>query len=211
MKMKTVLLLVVAVVCGTAASRMSKRLFSSSPEPREEPVAEKLVVLAAKEPLTAGTVLREPDRLFEERTLTRGEEPAQALSRLHQLRGRRLAKAIAARAVVTADHLVDEEGESLELLKKEGRQAFAVAVQSLGGTLFLPQARVDVIWTPTATGATTDSRLVAQDLPLLGVRTKDGGTTVATVAAKREDAEKLTQAAGQGTLRLVTRQGRDGK
>ena len=203
MKMKTVVLLVVAVALGTAASRVSKRLLSSTVEqPSQQTQREDVVVLAAKEPLAAGTVLREPDRLFEERSATANEAPAQAVHRIHLLRGRRLAKPIDAKAIVTADYLVDEEGAGLELAKREGRQAVAISVQPPGAHLFLPHSRVDVIW--TSSSAPADSRVVARDLPLLGLQSRDG-KIIATVAAKQDDAEKLGQAATLGTLRLVSR------
>ena len=202
MKARTIALLVVAVVIGTAGSRMSKRLFSGPPEP--EPTVENVGVLLAKQPIAAGTTLREPEKLFEERTLPKNQAPAKTVGRLYQLRGRKLARAIETNAIVTADALVDEEAESLELLKKEGRQAIAVQVQSLGNYFFLPQSRIDFIWTTTA-GGITDSRVIAQDLPLVGVQRKEGGAAIVTVAAKRDDAEKLSQAATQGTLKLVLR------
>jgi len=204
-KLKTVLLLAVAVACGTAGSRLTKRLFSS-PTETTDAGTERIVVFAAKEALTQGTVLREPDRLFEERTLWSNEEPPRAVRRLHQLRGRRLIKALEAQAIVTADCLAEEEDEGPERLKREGRQAVAVPVKALGSVLFLPQARVDIVWTGSGPMA-SETRTVAQDLPLLGVQPERDGKTIATVAAKREDAEKLAQAATQGTLRLVLRKG----
>src|SRR5262249_28718944 len=68
----------------------------------------------------------------------------------------------------------------------------------------LPQSRIDFIWT-TQAGGVTESRVIAQDLPLLGVQSKEGGAAIVTVAAKSDDAEKLAQAAAQGTLKLVVR------
>jgi Flp pilus assembly protein CpaB len=199
MKIRTVLLLVLAVVCGTAGSRISKRLFSSMPEPELEMV----VVLAAKQPLAAGTVLQEPDRLFMERTLPKSEMPAQALNRMQQLRGRKLARALATQALITADCLTEEESQEWNQLKQEGRQAIDIPVQSLGSAIFWPQARVDLIW--VASAGRPESHVVAQDLPLLGVHTVRDGRVIATVGPKREEVEKLTQATTQGTLRLAAR------
>jgi Flp pilus assembly protein CpaB len=200
MKLKSVLLLVLAVILGTAAGRLCQRLLSGTPAPQEELV----VVLVAKQPLAADTVLRDPDRLFEERTLNKSEAPSQVVSRLPQLRGRRLAKALEAQALVTTDCLADEEGPGADQLKREGRQAVVVQVKSLGGTLFWPESRVDVIW--TANAGRSESRVIARDLPLLGLQAGRNGKIIATVAAKREDTNKLTQAARQGTLRLIRRQ-----
>ena len=201
MKARTVVLLVAAVIIGTAGSRMSKRLFSGPPAP--EPIVENVSVLIAKQPLPAETVLREPERMFEERALPKNEAPANAVVRLYQLRGRRLARAIEAKAIITVDALVNEFVERTESLKKEGRQAVAVPVQSLGNYVLLPQSRIDLIWTRKA-GGIAESRVIAQDLPLLGVQGKAGGAIV-TVAAKRDDVEKLSQATTQGSLKLVLR------
>jgi Flp pilus assembly protein CpaB len=206
MKLKTAFWLVLAVVLGTAGSRVSKRLFSSTlASSHDERPPETVVVLVAREPLSAGTMLRDPDGQFEERTLTAKEAPAQAVQRLYLLRGRRLAKPIDAHAIITADCLVDEEEASLELARKEGRRAIAIAVRSPNAHFFPPQSRVDVIW--TAPGAAAETRVVAQDLPLVGLEIRDG-TTIATVAAKQDEAERLARAAVQGTLRLVARKSR---
>jgi Flp pilus assembly protein CpaB len=199
MKIKTLLLLVVAVVCGTAGSRISKRLFSSTPEPE----AEMVVVLAAKHPLASGTLLSEPERLFEERKLAKSEVPDQAVQRAQQLRGRKLAKAIAAQALVTVDCLTEEEIQEWNPSKKEGRQAIEIPVRALGSIFFWPQARVDVIWTANATRS--ESRLIARDVQLLSLQTVRQGRVIATVGVKHEDAEKLKQAATQGSLKLVLR------
>jgi Flp pilus assembly protein CpaB len=204
-KIKTIFILAVAVACGTAGSRLTKRLFSK-PVEAHDASSDRIVVFAAKQALTPGTVLREPDRLFEERILGSGEVPSRAVRRLHQLRGRRLIKALDANTIVTADCLAEEEEEGPERLKREGRRAVAVPVQAIGPALFLPQSRVDIVW--TVSGPAAESRIVAQDLPLLGVQPDRDGKTIATVAAKREDAEKLAQAATQGTLRLVPPQPR---
>jgi Flp pilus assembly protein CpaB len=200
MKLKTVVYLVLAVVIGTAASRVSKRLLSGPPEPEPEPPAANANILVAKQTLKAGTKLHEPDRFFEERTVAKNKAPAGAIARLYQLRGRKLAKTIGSKDVITAEFLVDDESENLDLLKKEGRQAVAVRVQSLGNYWFLPQSRVDFIWTNSV-----ESRVIVQDVPLLGVQSQDGGPAIVTVAAKRDDAEKLSQAATQGTLQVVLR------
>src|SRR5437660_11830341 len=92
-KFKTILWLALAVALATAGSRLTKRSLAGPTEGRD-PVAEPVAVLVAKQSLAAGTVLREPDRLFEERTIAAGEAPPTALRQLHQLRGRRLLKAL---------------------------------------------------------------------------------------------------------------------
>jgi Flp pilus assembly protein CpaB len=192
MKIRTALLLVVAVICGTAGSRMSKRLFS------QQPVEERVVVFVARDYLPAGTVLREPETLFEETTLPKDQEPENAVRHLGQLKGRRLGKPLKADEVVTAGFLVEEVPEGVAILKKEGRQAVAIVVRESAGFLLLPDSRVDVIC--TANGG----QVVAQKLLILGI---DGGADrqTVTLAATAEEATRLRQAATQGALRLVLR------
>jgi Flp pilus assembly protein CpaB len=206
MKFKTIIWLALAVALGTAGSRVTKRLFSSPMDGRD-PATAPVTVFVAKQPLAAGTVVDQPDRFFEERTIAAVETPATALRQLHLLRGRRLVRALDAQSIATADALAEQE--SPDLLKKEGRQAVALPVQSLGSELILPHARADLIWTPTFT-TSAEPRVLAEDLPLLAVEHR-GATAIATVAARTEDAGRLNQAAAQGVLRLVLRSSRNQK
>jgi Flp pilus assembly protein CpaB len=198
MKIRTALLLIVAVICGTAGSRMTKRLF---PKPLGE---ERVTVLVARAYLPAKMVLREPEVLFEETTVPRDQEPEDAVKRLGQLKGRRLCKPIDANAIVTASSLAEDEPEGVGLLRKEGRQAVAIVVSELAGYFFLPDSRVDVVCTMTEEGQSPAPRVVAKKLLLLGVDSTAEGQSV-TLAATAEEADQLRQAATLGTLKLVLR------
>jgi Flp pilus assembly protein CpaB len=198
MKLKTAILLIVAVACGTAGSRMSKRLFS---KPTAE---ERVAVLAARNYLPAGTVVRDSETLFEETTVPLGLEPEDAVKRLGQLKGRRLSKPLNAQAIVTTGILEEEEPEGVAALKKEGRQAVAIPIGDSGGYYFLPESRVDVICTVIKDGQAPEARIVAQKLLILGLDGAADKQTV-TLAATAEEADKLRQAAAQGALRLVLR------
>jgi Flp pilus assembly protein CpaB len=204
MKIKTVLLLAVAVGCGTAGSRMAKRLLS---RPHEERAEETVVVLAAKQPLPAGTIIRDPDRVFEERTVAKSQAPGKSIKKLSLLRGRRLIRNLEAQALVTTESLEEQEREGLELLKKEGRQAVVITVAPLGSELLPPEPRVDVVLA-TPGGSIAEAPIIAGDLPLLGVEQSSADSLKATLAATPEDAQKLERAAGGGNLRLRLRQPR---
>jgi Flp pilus assembly protein CpaB len=201
MRIQTVILLVVAVVCGTAGSRLAKRLFSSPPAVAPAPLEERVKVWAAKQPLSAGTVLREPEKWFEERTLPKSEEPDNAITRFYLLRGRRLARSLEIQAIVTIDDLAADEQDGAALLKKEGRQPFDIVLVLQANTLLPPDARVDVL--PGGQTGSASARAAAVHLPLLGIRPVDQETVLATLAVTGAEAQQLRQAAAQGSLRLV--------
>lgn len=201
MRIQTVIYLVIAVVLGTAGSRLAKRLFSSPPEPAPI-VEEHVTVWAAKQPVSAGTVFREPERWFEERSILKSQEPENAVKRLYLLRGRRLARALDNQAIVTTAHLVEEEQEGAALLKHEGRQPLDIAVALPAESLLPPDARVDVLSGRRADPASAEAPVIVRNLPLLGVRSVDQQTVLATLAVTAAEAQQLRQAAKNG-LRLV--------
>jgi Flp pilus assembly protein CpaB len=207
MRIQTVGLLVVAVVCGTAGSRLAKRLFSSPPATTPE-VEQRVTVWAAKQPLSAGTIFRDPERWFEERSIVKSEVPDKSVNRLYQLRGRRLARALDNQAIVTTEHLAEEEREGAALLKQEGRQALDIAVVLPAENLLLPDARVDVLSDRRTDPASAEASLIARHLPLLGVRPVDKQTVLATLAVTPAEAQQLRQAAAVNPLRLVPSQKR---
>ena len=200
MRIQTVVYLIVAVVLGTAGSRLAKRLFSSPPEAAPA-VEEHVTVWAAKQPLSAGTMFRDPDRWFEERTIPKSEEPEKALKRLYQLRGRRLARALDNQAIVTTNHLVEEEQEGAALLKKENRQPLDIPVSIPGNEILPPDARVDILSERRADSTSAQAASIATNLPLLGVRPVDQQIVVATLAVTAAEAQQLRQSQ-VGNLRL---------
>lgn len=199
MKIKTVLLLVVAVALGTAASQLTKRLRSAPPAEDD-----RTTVLVARHDLPFGTVIREPDKLFEEKAVPKDQAPEGAVQRLADLQSRRLVKPLKAQAAATADLLAPEEPEPLAALAFEGRRAVVVPAEVTNQT-FLPNTRVDVICVVQAGAAPTDSRVIAQDLPLLGLRAGQSGQQLATLGATADEAQQLREAEALGTLRLVVR------
>src|SRR5437762_1668651 len=106
MKPKTVILMVVAIVCGLAASYMTSRVIADRDAQVE---VEKVSVLVARRNLAMGTLITDPAKLFEEKQFTKGEEPKKAIRNLDDLKERRLNKPLAAEQFVTADDLNDKE------------------------------------------------------------------------------------------------------
>lgn len=104
MKSKTVILMVVAVACGLAASYMTIKAIAERGNQTE---VEKVSVLVARKNLSLGILIHEPEKLFEEKQFIAGMEPKKAIRYLDELKDRRLNKPLSAEQFVTADDLDD--------------------------------------------------------------------------------------------------------
>jgi len=86
MKPKTMILMVVAIVCGLGASYMTSRLLAErNTEPQEVP---KVTVVVAKQGLTVGAPIKILDDMFELKEFTKGTEPKDALVTFDNLKGK---------------------------------------------------------------------------------------------------------------------------
>src|SRR5437667_10236014 len=90
MKPKTLILMVVAVGCGLAASYMTSRVIAERGNANAD--EEKVKVLVAKQNLAMGTLIKDPEKYFEEKAFTKGEEPKRALRDFGLLKDRMLNK-----------------------------------------------------------------------------------------------------------------------
>jgi pilus assembly protein CpaB len=211
MKSKTLILMIVAIVCGLAASYMTSRVIAERQAPAEE---EKVDVLIAKQNLNMGLMLKEPERFFETKAFTKGEEPKKAIKTFEELKDRRLNKPLSAEQFVTADDLIDKDKEGLPGLMQKGMRAFSIKVNadtSVGGFV-LPHNRVDVV-SVIRRGDDLQSRIILQNVLVLAVdqtsqRPEDKQATLSstvTVQVTPAQAEKLSLASDLGTLRLILR------
>src|SRR6516225_4321337 len=100
MKPKTLILMIVAIGCGLVASYMTSRVLSDRPTQTEE---EKVTILVAKQNLSMGLFIKEPEKYFEDKEFTKGREPRKALKNFDEVKDRRLNKALSAEQFVTAD------------------------------------------------------------------------------------------------------------
>src|SRR5437667_6459099 len=141
MKPKNLLLMVVAVVCGLAASYMTSRVIA---ERGAQSDVEKVTVLVARRNLAMGTLIHDPEKLFEERQFTKGEEPKKAIRNFEELKGR-LNKPLAAEQFVTADDLNDRDKDGLAGVMRRGMRAVGLNVNaaSVVGGFVLPHSHVD--------------------------------------------------------------------
>src|SRR5690242_7048195 len=91
MKPKTIVLLVLAIVCGLVASYFTSRLLADKGTPDD---VEKVKVLQAAKNLSYGVLLKNPEDMFVEKELNKSDAPRKAIQSFDDLRGRRLNKAL---------------------------------------------------------------------------------------------------------------------
>src|SRR5216683_2342896 len=212
MKSKTMILMAVAVGCGLVASFLTSRLLAERGKTPEGPVMRKFLV--AKKNLPVGTVLKEPERYFEEKEFSEDSAPKKGFESFDAVQNRKLSKPISADAPLSRDDLMDGGKGDFEQTIPIGHTAIAIKVnpESIVGGFVRPFSKVDVIWTYNR-AADSLSKTILQDLLVLGADQEAGRTgddpaklvTTVTLAVKPDDAQKLTLAAAQGHLVLKLR------
>lgn len=213
MKSKTMILMAVAIGCGLVASYMTSRVIAE--RGNKEVEEEKVTVLVAKQNLAMGTLIKDPEKFFEEKQFTKGEEPRKAIQAFDQLKDHRLNKPLSAEQFVTPDDLSDRNGEGLQGLMKKGMRAVALKVNadSAVGGFVLPHSRVDIVSVIRRNENETLSKIILQNILVLAVdqtqtRPDDKQAVVAntvTVQVTPPQAEALQLAKEMGTLSLILR------
>lgn len=219
MKPKTMMLMVVAIGCGLAASYMTSKLLAerNTAQP-EEP---KVKLLVAKMKVPAWVPLKDPEKYFEEREVPESIAPKRGLREMSKIKDQRLIQNISEGEYVLEDKLVNVEQAGLIAKLPPGMRAIALKVnaESLAGGFVLPGYRVDVVSTSRGNPGDSMSKIILQNMLVLAVDTianRDGqtnsilGSTV-TLAASPEEAQRLSLAAALGELRLTLRTPDDNK
>jgi pilus assembly protein CpaB len=219
MKPKTMMLMIVAIGCGLAASYMTSRLLAErNAAPVEEP---KVTILVAKTRVPAWVPIKEPEKYFEEKEIPESVAPRRGLKELSKMKGQRLVQALSEGEYVLEDKLVNVEQAGLVAKLPPGMRAIAIKVnaESLAGGFVLPGYRVDVVATTRGNAHDSSSKIILQNMLVLAVDTiasRDNqtssilGSTV-TLAATPEEAQRLSLAAALGELRLTLRTPDDNK
>src|SRR5438552_538083 len=151
MKPKTLILMVVAVVCGLGASYMTSRLLAERDDQKPQvvdKVVEKVTLLVAKKQLDMSTYIKTPQEMFTEKQFVKEDAPKEALTPkdLTGLAGKTLK-----RGLRRGDHVMAEDlGDGAPVLEvPPGHRAMGlrVTVEGIaGGWASLPGSRVDIIW-----------------------------------------------------------------
>ncbi len=219
MKPKTMILMVVAVVCGLGASYMTSRLLAERDDkPAEAAVVEKVTLLVAKKNLEIHTPFKKkPEDFFKEKQFTLEDAPKDALKPedIAKLKDKYLK-----RGLRKDDHILPDDVVDNPLALKDlpvGMRAIGIPVNaaiSASGWANLPGSHVDIFWTRQRGGSEKDTfaKLLLEDVIVLAADTNDKGNgtgamlaNVVTVALHVDNAMKLSLAMDTGTLRLVLR------
>jgi pilus assembly protein CpaB len=219
MKPKTMMLMVVAIGCGLAASYMTSRLLAERNNTQTEEA--KVNVLVAKTKVPAWVLIKDPDKYFEEREVPESVAPKKALKELSKIKDQRLSVALSEGEYVLEEKLVNPEQVGLIAKLPPGMRAIALKVnaESLAGGFVLPGYRVDVLATTRGNASESSAKIILQNMLVLAVDTianRDNQTTsmlgnTVTLAATPEEAQRLSLAAAMGELRLTLRTPDDNK
>jgi Flp pilus assembly protein CpaB len=164
------------------------------------PTNDTVTVFVAREDLPAYALLREPETLFKVLRYARGDEPPGAVTRLEDLRGKRLKYSLRADRPVTKDHLCNP-------CPPRGMQAVEVWFNPEGSNSIVPPGSRADVFCEVATGGKTDFRPTAEGLLVLAldlrVQSHQGRMRASvTLAATPETAERLRIAETVGDLSL---------
>jgi pilus assembly protein CpaB len=219
MKPKTMMLMVVAIGCGLAASYMTSRLLAERNNGAVE--EEKVPVLVAKIKVPAWVSIKEPEKYFEQKDVPVSIAPKKGLKEFKDVKNQRLSQALSEGEYVLEDKLVNAEQVGLVAKLPPGMRAIALKVnaESLAGGFVLPGYRVDVVSTLRNGTNESISKIILQNMLVLAVdmvANRDNQTTsmlgsTVTLAATPEEAQRLSLAAALGELRLTLRTPEDNK
>ncbi len=220
MKPKTMILMVVAIVCGLGASYMTSRLLAEREEqqPAAQVVAEpvKAKFLVAKTNLDIGSAIKNPQDMFVEKALLAEDAPKDALTEFKLLKGKYLRRTLRKGDHITNDDLMDERASILARLP-DGYQAYGIQVDPAAiaaGWAAVPGSKVNILWTRRGSDDKTSyTTVLLEDVLVLagdGIsRMQDDGkalpSSVVTVALKTIDTMKIKLAQQYGPLTLTLR------
>jgi len=215
MKPKTLILMVVAVVCGLAASYMTSRLLAERSGPEDQ---KRITILVARKNMETGAGIKVPQDMFHEKQVSEDNVPQGAIASLDELKGRVLKRSLRKDDFVTTADLLNDKDTIMDNMLANGYQAVGIRVnvESIaGGFASLPLSRVD-IYATVRRGTDKDSftKLLLQNVLVLAADTQvnrpDDGkpaivATTVTVALKPEDILKVNLVKEFGPLSLALR------
>jgi len=206
MKPKTMILLVVAVTCGLAASYMTSKLLADRKGP---PPEERVKVLVAKAWVQKFQILKEPEKFFEQREMPKAVAPKSFFSELAELKDKRVNKEFKVDVHISPEDVADRLS-GLPIPDGFGSVGLKVTAASSVSFFVNPGDRVDLIWTQR--GDNPASRTLLKDVLVLSVddkTTKQGDQESGVIRAQTvnlavvaKDAAKIALAEEHGQLRL---------
>lgn len=217
MKPKTLMLTVVAVVCGLAASYMTTRYLANQPAAEVEEVD----VLVVMKPMAMGDIIKD-EKVLGKKKFPKNVEPKGAITDVKEIKGKMLKRSLRAEDWITADDLYSQN-DGLQYHLPDGYRAVGIRVTNeaiASGFAALPHSRVDITLTVRRGDDTNSfSKVLLEDVLVLAADTKSARgegadampAAVVTVALKPEDVVKVNLAKDMGTLSLALRKFGEGK
>jgi pilus assembly protein CpaB len=206
MKSKTMVLMVVAVVCGLVASYLTSQLIAQKNK--------KVQLLVAKKAIPQWTPIKNPAEYFEQREWAESDAPQGFVADMKDLQDRVVLKEIAQDTPVAASMLQDKSKVGLEgmLAPKTRGIAITVNAATTAGGFVQPGSHVDVVHTFRAQG-TSDSKMILENVLVRAVdqqpvRPEDKASMIpatVTLELTPEQALKLCQFKESGSLTLLLR------
>jgi len=217
MKPKTMILTIVAVTCGLAASYMTSRLLAE----REPEQVQTVKVLIAKRNLNMGDLLKKPEELFEFKEFPVTDETfiRDGIKDIELARNRQMKVPRRAGDVIRGEDLLSNSDPAAFFQDRlpVGYRAVGLRVNLEGGAAgwaTLPMSRVDVINTvKRGDDAKSFSHFLFENVLVLGIdgqtnRSEDGKAmpgSVVIFALSPENVLRLNNARDGGSLSLAPR------
>jgi pilus assembly protein CpaB len=206
MKSKTMILMVVAVVCGLVASYLTSQLIAQKNR--------KVQLVVAKKAVTQWSMIKNPDEMFEVREWAESEAPSGFVTDIKDLKDRQALKDIEQDKPVTASMLVDKNKLGMEALlaPKTRGVAINVNVASAVAGFIQPGSKVDIVHSARS-GNNADAKMVLENVLVRAVdqqpvRPEDKAAmipTTVTLQLTPEQSLKLCAYTSGGNLTLLLR------
>jgi pilus assembly protein CpaB len=207
MKSKTFVMMFLAIGCGLVAAYLTARISAKQATQDTQPV------LVAQGKIVAGSVIKDPEKLFLLMQYPTGSTPG-AISNLDDLKNKIVNKTVQQGQWLTPDDISGNFG--IELPKGYYAMSVKVDASSAAAGFILPKSRVNVVATVRQQGLNSKPKVVTilQDVLVLAVdqtsiRQEDkmayGQLNNALLAVKPADSQKLALAQSMGDLKLVLR------
>ncbi len=213
MKPKTMILMVIAVVCGLGASYMTSKLLAK----REKKVEAKVNVVVATKAVPKFRTLKKPEKYFAIKQMPKSAVPRKFFSNLKDVKDKVLKHELTADKVLSQEDILMGSYKPIKI--PDGKYAIAISVNAtkMVGFFVFPGDEVDFLLTQYRAGAMAS--IILRKVMVLAA----GGTTsptnpgktqtiqarTVTVAVTSEEAQLLRLAEKKGELSLVLRDSED--
>lgn len=213
MKPKTMILMIVAVGCGLAASYMTSKLLA---ERKTAPPSDRLPILVAKTKVPKFTVLNEPEKFFDRKERLKEDLPPQGayFTEFAEIKDKRINREFKPDVHISPEDVAERSATVLPIPDGFGSMGIKVTAASAVSYFVAPGDKVDVLL--TTRGEQASAFTILRDVLVLAVAekmtkdTKEGDSAVivantVTVAVKSDDANLVRLAETQGELSLLLR------